>query len=846
MANSLIRRSGCSFRSERLTSNTVEPARCFHCGLPAFGASICRGEIEGVGQLFCCGGCLSVCQVIHEAGLDGFHHRLKRAESVNSGEVAMMPPPPPPTDIDQYELEEVQQALVRPLADGCKEAQLLVEGIHCAACVWLIEKALHGLDGVTQAEVNLVHHRLSLRWRPTQVSLSQIIQRLAALGYAALPFSLDGVEGQLKAQNRALLFRLGFAGFGAMNIMWISIALYAGAFSGISREYSHFFHWVSCAIATPVLFYSGGPILMRAVRGLSQARLVMDLPITIGAVVTFSYSLWQTMHGGNHVYFDTVVMLLFVILVGRYLEAMARRNASSATLRLLELQPRMATRLTANGEERVGVRKLMVGDCLRIRPGDKVPADGVVIEGESHMDESMLTGESVPIHKRVGSRIAGGTVNGAGPLVMKVAGVGEGTVLSRIIHLVESAQGSKAHVQRLADRIVPWFVGVTLVLSVLTFLFWAQSDVDTALLAAVAVLIITCPCALGLATPMAIATSSGLAARNGVMVRQGSALEGLSKVTHVVMDKTGTLTEGRMRVTGVVGAENTDHLLQLAAAVERHYSHPIAAAIVASAESLSLVESCDPQAIAGMGVGASVNGAKVWVGNQRLMQHCGIPIPDSILDQSDAIAAEMGSAILVAVDGELQGLLRIEDRLREGAAALIAALSTRGVAITLLTGDSAAAADHLQRRLLVQGAMPIHVVADLLPAHKVEEVAELQQRGERVLMVGDGTNDAPALAQADVSIAMGSGTDVSMECADIVLMGSDLRKIPWALALGRRTLTAIRQNLWLSLAYNAVLVPVAMAAWVTPVFAALAMPLSSLLVIGNAMLIRWHMRREIQ
>jgi len=813
---------------------------CFHCGLPAKGASACSGDVAGEEHLFCCAGCLSVCQVIHEAGLDGFYQRLQQREAT------MAPPPDAPADMDQYDLKEVQQEFVQNLADGSREAHLMVEGIHCAACVWLIEKALAGMRGVIRAEVNLVHHRLQLRWQPDQVTLPDILKRMAALGYAAVPFNLENAEGKLKQQNRRLLFRLGFAGFGAMNIMWISIALYAGAFSGISDEYRHFFHWVSCAIATPVLFYSGGPIITAALRGLRQARLSMDLPIAIGALATYSYSLWQTVDGGPHVYFDTVVTFLFVILVGRYLEALARRNASSATLRLLELQPRMGTRLTADGEERISVRKLVTGDHLRIRPGDKVPADGLVIDGDSHADESMLTGESRPVHKRVGDRLAGGTVNGEAPLIMQVEQAGATTVLARIIHLVESAQGSKARVQRLADRIVPWFVFITLLLSACTLLYWwMHADFDTALLAATAVLIITCPCALGLATPMAIAVSAGFAAKMGVLVRNGEALEGLADITHVVMDKTGTLTEGRMRVVDITGTQDSAQLLQLAGAVERHYSHPLAVAVCASVESAGLrfLHCRAQQLLPGLGVGARVGEAdcEVWVGNERLMQSQGICIDAGMRDACAKIESEMGSAVLVAADGVVMGLLRIEDQLRDGAVALVASLAQRGIGMTLLTGDSQAAAMHLQQYLSAQASIPMHVIADVLPEDKVREVIALQQRGECVLMVGDGINDAPALTQADISIAMGGGTDVSMECSDIVLMGSDLKKIPWALSLGQRTLKTVRQNLILSLAYNVVLVPAAMAAWVTPVFAALAMPLSSLLVIGNAILIRRHM-----
>jgi len=817
---------------------------CFHCGLAAKGSTACYGDVDGHEHLFCCAGCVSVCQVIHEAGLDGFYRRLKKRENT------IAPPPNAPADIDQYDLQEVQQECVETLADGSHKAKLMVEGIHCAACIWLIEKALHGLKGIQKAEVNLAHHRLLIQWQPDQVSLTQIMQRLAALGYAAIPFNADQIEGVTQRQNQALLFRLGFAGFAAMNIMWISIALYAGAFSGISSEFQYFFHWISCAIATPVLLYSGGPILLSAWRGLTQGKLSMDLPISIGALATFTYSFWQTLQHGSHVYFDTVVTFLFIILIGRYLEAMARRNASSATLQLLELQPRMATRLTTRGtEERVAIRKLNIGDHLRIKPGDKVAADGIIIAGASHINESMLSGEPQAVHKHIGDSIAAGTINAENPLTMQINATGSNTMLARIIELVESAQGSKAHIQRLADRIVPWFVATTLILAGLTFLYWSiQMDFNTALLAATAVLIITCPCALGLATPMAIAVSTGFAAKHGVLIRHGEALEILSKITHVVLDKTGTLTTGNMHVadTITITAIEANSLLQWASALEQHHSHPLAAAICASAEAASLpILPCEnSHHLAGMGVTGTINGQQVMVGNQYLMQTHHITIPDNILAICHRIESAMAVPVLIAVDGILLGLLRIEDQLRSGALELIESLDQRGIGITLLTGDSKNAANHLHQRLSQHTTGLIQVIADVLPEDKANHIKALQQQGEHVLMAGDGINDAPALAQADISIAMGSGTDVSMQCSDIVLMRNVLDRIPWVLDLGGRSINTIRQNLTLSLGYNILLVPAAMAAGVTPIFAALAMPLSSLLVIGNAILIRRHMRNK--
>ncbi|OIO70607.1 MAG: copper-translocating P-type ATPase [Zetaproteobacteria bacterium CG1_02_53_45] len=747
---------------------------------------------------------------------------------------AEAPPPETPLDLEQYDLPEVQAEFVRALEGGKKQAHLLVEGIHCAACVWLIEHGLNAMDGIEMAEVNLAHQRLNLRWDSSRVALSAIMLRLGRLGYAAAPFNPETAEGSLQRRNRSLLFRMAFAGFGVMNIMWISIALYAGAFSGIDSEVKQFFHWISFCIATPVLIYSGWPFFRAAALGLKQLRLTMDLPIAIGSLSTWSYSSWITFNASGEVYFDTVVTFLFVILIGRYLEGLSKRNASSAALRLMELQPRLATRLLATGEERISVRKLQVGDHVLVRPGEKLPADGLVISGASYIDESMLSGESRPLRKEAGANVVAGSMNVDGSLTVEVCSVGADTALARIVTLVEEAQGSKAKVQQIADRIVPWFVAATIGLAAITFIYWLRNDFDTALLAAVSVLIITCPCALGLATPMCIAVGVGAGAKRGVLVRHGQALEILSGITHVVFDKTGTLTEGRMRVAQVIPANTFDQvaLISLAAAVEGQSRHPLATAITAALKGKQLT-CVSFLSESGLGVSGMVDSRRVVIGNLRLMQRDGIAVPEQMQQEQSRIERQMGVAVLVAVDGALAGLIHLQDRVRDEAGALIQSLREQGIGITMLTGDSMAAAQALKETL---GEM--HVVAELLPEDKEAEIRRLQAGGEKVLMIGDGVNDAPALARADVSMAMGSGMDVSMACADIVLVSSDLSRVGFAIKLAQKTLSTIRQNIGISLAYNVILVPAAMAALVTPVFAAIAMPISSLLVIGNAILIR--------
>ncbi len=809
---------------------------CFHCGLEIKPDALQQQTISGQLKRFCCSGCALVCQTIHDSGLDGFYQRVRENERA--------PPPGLLGNLAQYDLEDIQQEFVK--ANGTRrEAMLLVEGIHCAACVWLIERALASLGGVLEAEVNLAHHRLRVRWDETDLKLSAILKRLAAIGYSAIPFDMEKLEGQQQKENRALLYRMAFAGFGAMNMMWLSISIYAAdmSASGMDLEHRHFLQLISLLLATPVLLYSGWPFLKGALTGLRYRQMTMDLPIAIGVMVTYLYSVWATINGYMDVYFETVVSFLFIILVGRYMEKMARRNATSATSRLMELQPRSAT-LVVKGEEKLGsVRQLTVGDQVIIRPGERIPVDGIVIEGDSDVNESMLTGESLPVKKMMGGKIVAGSVNGQGTLVVEVVSLGQQTALSKIIHLVEAAQGSKAPIQSMTDRVVPWFVLTTLLLAAGTFLYWSYAaDFDVAMLAAVSVLIITCPCAFGLATPMSIAVSVGHGAKNGLLVRNGAALETLATANHVVFDKTGTITEGRMGVGDVIlnaaAGVDREQLLHYALLAESRSEHLVARAIVQHAKDQGISPhgaSLDSfTSMPGRGVVAEVAGQVIQMGSRRLLEYINISFPDDLRQAYDEIEASMGVAVVVVVDGVVLGIISVFDQIREGAVALVRALNERNIGVTLLTGDSRAAAAAVAKQL----GGTLDVIAEVLPQDKDNVIDELQKQGKSVVMVGDGVNDAPALARADVGIAMGSGTDVSLECADMVLMSNQLMRLLFAFDLAQQTIRTIKQNINLSLGYNVIVIPTAVSASLTPVFASIAMPISSLLVIGNAMLIK--------
>ncbi len=802
-------------------------AGCFHCGLPIAADAEYHSKLEGKQRDFCCFACQSVCESIYAAGLQGYYQRTPQG-------VLLAPPPTPPQDIEMYDLDEVQQDFVNCQGD-IRDTHLLVEGIHCAACVWLIERSLMRASGVQAANVNLAGKRLHLRWDNQRVKLSTLIRELAKIGYSGVPYDPDAAEGSMKKANRSMLFRLFFAGFTMMNLNLIAIALYSGADRG---QFVNFFHWMAFALATPTLLYSGFPFYKGAWGGLRNAHLTMDLPIALGLSVTYTYSLYVTITGVGDVYFDTVTNLTFVILIGRYLEGMFRHQAVAATNRLMDLQPRVATVLRGGIEKMVSVRAVQVGDRVLVKPGSKIPMDGLVCEGHSSVDESMLSGESMHIKKKAGDRVAAGTLNGSGALVVEVQAASRDSTLSKIIRLVEEAQSSKAPIQRLSDSIVPWFVLATLVCASITFLVWS-GNFELALMAATSVLIITCPCALGMATPMSIAVASGLGAKHGILVKNGVVLETLSKVTHFVFDKTGTLTEGKMCVEQVIAATGQDEagFLALAAGVERYSEHSVALAIVRKAEELQLpyrsLAVHGFHASAGAGVEAEADGKRVLLGTAEWLAKNKVTLQDSLLQTLAEMEEQARTCVHLAVDGQHVAMLVLADTLRADARGLINTLREAGIGMTLLSGDRKPVAEAIARQL---GGM--EVIAEVLPQDKDRVIQQLQKRGECVAMVGDGVNDAPALIRADVGIALGSGTDVSVESADIVLMQNELDKVCLATLLSRRTLRTIKQNIGLSFVYNAIMVPLAMTAHVTPLVAAITMPISSLLVIGNAARIR--------
>ena len=805
---------------------------CFHCGLPVEHEGEFTFVVNGEKQDFCCFACKTVCQAIYQSGLESFYQKTPDGES-------LAPPPETTNEFESFDSDDVQADYVDTLAEE-RTINLLVEGIHCAACIWLIEQTLSKHGAVSIVEANLSSKRLRLGWNNSQTKLSELLKLLAQVGYSAVPFDPETAEGALAKRHRGMLYRMAFAGFAMMNLMWVSIALYSGANEG---EFRNWFHWIGFIIATPTLLYSGYPFFKNAFTGLKNAYLTMDLPIAIGASITYLYSTYITVSESKtgDVYFDTVVNFLFVVLVGRYLESISKREALSSTRRLLELQPKLATLVTGDETKVVPVRAVNIGDVVLVKPGEKVPVDGVVIEGKSGVDESMLTGESLPVFKKHDDYVVAGSINGEGMIKVQAQHVLRNTALAKIVELMERAQSSKAPIQAIADRIVPWFVVITLTLATLTFVYWYQTDFEIALLAATSVMIITCPCAFGMATPMSIAVSTGVGAHLGILIKQGLALETLSKVTHFVFDKTGTLTNGRLELKDIIAAPeySTEEILSIAASVEQNSEHVIAEAIVqhAKQQNLALQSLADFVAFPGEGVQAYRASKLIRVGTAAWLQQHNVLDELGLFEQALQKEQQGHTCVFVVVDKKVIGLLAFADSLRKDTLNVIRALQQQGVTITVLSGDKEAVVNTVTAEF-----GEVIRRAEVLPKDKSDVVKQLQAEGEVVAMVGDGINDSPALIQSDVSFAMASGTDVSIESADIVLSHQSFINVIRARELALATLRTIKQNIVLSFTYNLIMVPLAMMALVNPLVAALTMPLSSLVVIGNAARLRRFLR----
>ena len=726
-----------------------------------------------------------------------------------------------------------------------------VKGMHCAACVNKVEQALLGVLGVKTAAVNLATERATVRLAPEGPSLDRLREAVAGAGYtvpadiADTPESADREQAERANENRWLRIKFIVGAALAVPVLLGSMhEIFTWAPQWLRNPY------LLWALTTPVQFWVGWQFHAAFVKELRHRSASMNTLVSIGTNAAYFFSvavtLWPRvfMATGAMPYYEASALLMTFLVLGRWLEARARGGTSEAIRRLIALQPKTARVLRDGRETDVPIAEVAVGDLVRVRPGERVAVDGEVVEGASAVDESMLTGESLPVEKGPGAAVVGGSVNRTGTFAFRATRVGRETVLAQIIKLVEEAQGSKAPIQRLADRVAAVFVPVVLVIAGITFSVWWAWGPEPAFFYAVAnavgVLVIACPCAMGLATPTAIMVGTGKGAELGVLIKSAEALEQLQKVRTVVFDKTGTLTVGRPVVTDVVPAPgmDADGLLALAAAAEQGSEHPLGEAIVteAKARGLALPPVSEFQAVPGQGVDALAADGRILLGNARMMAARGIDV-GALEPRARQLAQEGKSAVYIAFGGEPQGLVAVADVLKPETRAAVAALKSLGIEAIMLTGDTRATGEAIARQAGLD-----RVLADVLPEQKAAEIKRLQSDARLVAMVGDGINDAPALAQADVGIAMGSGTDVAIEAADVTLMRGDLRGVVTAIELSRRTIRIIKENLGWAFGYNIVLIPVAAGLLypfsgilLSPILAGLAMALSSVSVVANSL-----------
>ncbi|HWB71002.1 MAG TPA: heavy metal translocating P-type ATPase [Egibacteraceae bacterium] len=715
-----------------------------------------------------------------------------------------------------------------------------VEGMTCGSCAARIQRVVGRHDGVASAEVNFATARARVSLDPERVDVADLRAAVERIGYGLQPVGErepDPGADPEAAARRTWLRRV----LVAWPLSLVVLVLAMGPGHLMMRDWAR---WTMFALTTPVQFYVGWPFLREAARRARTLTANMDTLIAMGTLAAYGFSVVRLLSGGHDLYFEAAALIIAFLVLGRYFEARAKSRAGQAIRALLELGAKQA-RIIRDGQERlVPVEQVVVGDLLRVRPGEKIPTDGRVVQGSSAVDESMLTGESVPVDKAEGDQVAGATMNTWGVLTVRATAVGSETALAQIVRLVREAQAGKTQAQRLADRVAAVFVPTVIAVALATFAGWALlgGDPVQGLVAAVAVLIIACPCALGLATPTAIMVGTGRGADLGILIKSVESLERVRTITTVVFDKTGTLTRGEMALTDVVAGDGTgdEQLLARAGAVEAGSEHPIGGAIAAGARErgLALPAVAGFRAVAGHGVRADVGApgepaTTVWVGRRKLMAEAGLLLPERLDDAAAHLEADGKSAVLSGWDGEVRGVLGVADTLKDGAEAVVGRLHRMGLDVAMITGDNARTAEAIARRVDID-----RVLAEVLPRDKVGEVQRLQAEGQAVAMVGDGVNDAPALVQADLGIALGTGTDVAIESGDLTLLRGDLQGVPTAIDLSRRTYRTIVQNLAWAFGYNVAAIPLAAFGVLNPVIAGAAMAFSSVSVVTNSLRLR--------
>ena len=759
--------------------------------------------------------------------------------------------------IDRTEVEKIVEKLGYKLTyvSSIEERTFILEGMSCASCAKNIEDTISSLDGTEEAVVNFATEKMVVKFDKEKLSIAEIEKKVGEAGYKAKLEINNSVDDQAEKKQQeidGIWKRFIYSAIFAVPVLYIAMAEMVGlpTLEGLSPMGNpKLFSTVQLILVLPVM-YLGRKFFTVGIRALLRRKPNMDSLVALGAGAAFLYSIYSTVlvysgdeHAAMHLYYESAAVILTLITLGKYFEGVSKSRTTNAISKLVGLVPKTANLLKDGEEHVVAVDEISTGDILLVRPGEKVPLDGVVIEGRSTVDESMLTGESIPVEKEINSKVVGASINKTGVFKMKVTKVGKDTTLSQIIKLVEDAQNSKAPIAKLADKIsgvfVPVVIGLALVAGILWY-FAGEATWSFSLKIIISVLVIACPCALGLATPTAIMVGTGKGAEHGILIKSSEALQLAKEVNTVVFDKTGTLTEGKISVTNIVAFNNLseESLLQLAASVEYLSEHPLGLSIVDEAKNrnLELLEVKDFSSLTGLGISSTVDGKSIFIGNEKLMLENNIDTKDS-LEKAEKYASEGKTPLFIAVDSELAGIIAVADQIKASSLETVEKLHSLGLEVVMLTGDNKKTAQVIANQLSID-----KVVSEVLPEDKANEIKKLQAEGKKVAMVGDGINDAPALVQAEVGIAVGTGTDVAIDAADIVLMQPDLNSVVNAIVLSKKTIKNIKENLFWAFFYNVIGIPFAMGVFyifggplLNPMLAGAAMSFSSISVVLNAL-----------
>ena len=813
---------------------------CFHCGLqfrPGLAGKPIQVWVNGANRDMCCAGCAAVAATIVASGLaDYYRHR-----SVPLGRPAERVPSWL-RDLESYDLEGVQRSFVQTDAAGARSTELLLEGINCPACAWLVEQRLRQLPGVTLVSVNYSTQRARISWCAAETKLSTILHTVAAVGLQARPFDAVQRTALRTREKRRRLFELAVAGLGMMQVMMYAVPVYLADAGDIDPQWTTLMQWASMALTAPVVIFSARSFFSGAWRDILSWRVGMDVPIALAIAAAFAASVWATIDGHGEVYFDSVTMFVFLLLGARYLEAESRARAVEIIERLGHSPPATALRVrgfpASRETEIVASVSLQPNEVVLVESGAIIPADGCIVEGIGDVSEAVITGESLAVQKRVGDTVVGGAVNAGSPLFVQITHVGANSVLAQIVRLAGRALSEKPAAAQLADRIASHFSLAVLILTGITVLAWLPAGGDAWFRHAIAVLVVTCPCALALATPAALTAATGHLSAIGLLVTRGHTIERFARVTDIIFDKTGTLTQNQMRVSRIVamGMAGERKIIDYAFALEQGSVHPLARAITFARQDAGVTANrAAPIAVpttatalthtAGQGVEGIIDGVCYRIGTAVFVGAL-VGLPQGTLPSSGA-----RSHVLLGRAGEWLGWIELDDPLREDARATLEQLRRAGLRVHLVSGDLPDAVHGVARAL---GVADAYVRAQALPQHKLDYLAALQNEGRIVAMVGDGINDAPVLARADLSIAMGGGTDLARANADAILLSGRLVSLVEAIQVARATRRTINQNLVWAIAYNMIAVPLAMLGWILPWLAALGMSASSLLVVVNA------------